>query len=128
MRILAGMALLSVAAFSGGCVRGMDRREPATAMRATTLVVADRVDHVDVLAREPMIVEHPDGTLFVSGYGESAPTLWKSRDHGASWARVNVGTGKPVVVTVNDPAAPVVKVVAAALVKVTACSIVSVKF
>jgi hypothetical protein len=39
-----------------------------------------------------MIVEHPDGTLFVSGYGEPAPTLWKSADHGVTWARVSVGT------------------------------------
>jgi hypothetical protein len=47
-----------------------------------------------------MIVEHPDGTLFVSGYGAAfmsgkdtdEATLWKSRDGGATWSRVNVGT------------------------------------
>jgi hypothetical protein len=46
-----------------------------------------------------MIVEHPDGTLFVSGYGspdgvppQTVPRLWRSVDHGATWAAVNVGT------------------------------------
>jgi hypothetical protein len=59
---------------------------------STRLVVAAAVDHLDVVAREPSIVEHPDGTLFVAGYGEPLPTLWKSRDRGATWVRVNVGT------------------------------------
>jgi photosystem II stability/assembly factor-like uncharacterized protein len=47
-----------------------------------------------------MIVEHPDGTLFVGGFGAARvdgnrtdePTLWQSRDGGATWTRVNVGT------------------------------------
>jgi hypothetical protein len=39
-----------------------------------------------------MIVEHPDGSLFVAGYGEPTPTLWKSRDRGGTWTRVDVGT------------------------------------
>ena len=41
-----------------------------------------------------MVVELTDGTLFVSGYDgdmEKTPNLWRSRDHGASWERVNVG-------------------------------------
>jgi hypothetical protein len=63
------------------------------------------VEHLDYLspiagaaAREPMIVEHPDGSLFVSGYGyqekppQKVPRLWKSLDHGATWSAVNVGT------------------------------------
>lgn len=49
-------------------------------------------EHLDVVAREPMIVEHSDGTLFVAGYGEPTPTLWKSRDRGVTWSRVNVGS------------------------------------
>jgi hypothetical protein len=56
------------------------------------LVVADRVEHVERLAREPMVVEHPDGTLFVSGYGGGRPNLWKSRDHGSTWTLVDVGS------------------------------------
>jgi hypothetical protein len=55
-----------------------------------------------------MIVEHPSGALFVSGYyGEDdpsptapkepgrpqiVPNLWKSVDHGTTWTPVNVGT------------------------------------
>lgn len=63
------------------------------------------VSHVDVAAsadgataREPMIVEHPGGPLFVSGYGwddgpeQKVPKLWKSVDHGETWTPVNVGT------------------------------------
>jgi hypothetical protein len=91
-RVLAGVTLLCVVAISNGCSGGKDRRAALNATSATTLAVADPVDHLDVLAREPMVVQHPDGTLFVSGYGESAPTLWKSRDNGATWTRVNVGT------------------------------------
>ncbi len=64
------------------------------ALPATTLRLADRVDHLDLLAREPMVVETPDGALFVSGYGAGRPTLWKSADHGANWKLVNVGTAE----------------------------------
>ncbi|HME08402.1 MAG TPA: sialidase family protein [Bryobacteraceae bacterium] len=80
-------------AFSLGCARVSSHGSvPLSALPASTLVVADRVDHLDVLAREPMVVEHPDGTLFVSGYGQPGPKLWKSQDRGATWARVNVGS------------------------------------
>jgi len=53
------------------------------------------VDHFDRLAREAMVVELSDGTLFVSGYdnnSEKSPGLWRSRDHGATWESVNVGS------------------------------------
>jgi hypothetical protein len=53
----------------------------------------------DRLAREPMVVEHPSGALFVAGYGMATrptnvetPNLWKSTDGGKTWNRVNVGT------------------------------------
>ncbi len=82
VRNLAILILLCTVAGSG--CSGFGRR-PAPA-----LIVADPVDHLDSLAREPMVVEHPDGTLFVSGYGAPMPTLWKSRDHGVSWLRVDV--------------------------------------
>ncbi|HEY0156942.1 MAG TPA: sialidase family protein [Thermoanaerobaculia bacterium] len=58
----------------------------------TGLQVVQRVEHLDVVAREPMFVEHPGGTLFVSGYWEPRPTLWKSVDRGTTWSRVDVGT------------------------------------
>jgi len=75
-------------------------RAAAEAASPWTLTIAPPINHYDVVAREPMIVEHPDGTLFVSGYGAAhisgkktdEPTLWKSRDGGTSWTRVNVGT------------------------------------
>lgn len=63
---------------------------------ASQLVLSEPVHHHDWTAREPMVVEHPNGTLFVSGYVggilNQPPPLWKSRDHGAMWSRVNVGT------------------------------------
>src|SRR4051794_35808584 len=59
---------------------------------AASLVVTRQAEQIGLRAREPMIVEHPDGTLFVAGFGEPAPTLWRSRDAGATWTRVDVGT------------------------------------
>lgn len=79
-----GALMLLCAVVGGGC-SGFGRRP------ASELIVTDPMDHLDELAREPMVVEHPDGTLFVSGYGAKAPTLWKSGDHGANWMRVDVG-------------------------------------
>jgi hypothetical protein len=81
------------------------------AAAAPSLVLVQRVASVDTQAFEPMIVEHPSGALFVSGAGQPwGPTvdsvyyaqrgywdslrrdrLWKSRDHGATWSRVDLG-------------------------------------
>jgi hypothetical protein len=52
------------------------------------------VDAVDVLgrrARESMIARGKDGTLFVTGYGEDTPSLWRSNDDGRTWKSVDVG-------------------------------------
>src|SRR4051812_4936257 len=57
-----------------------------------SLAIADSVQVLGELAREPMIVELPNGTLFVSGYMDPRPKLWKSSDRGHTWMRVNVGT------------------------------------
>jgi hypothetical protein len=65
-----------------------------------SLELSEPVHHLDTLAREPMAVQHPDGTLFVTGYGsqvtgvdpEVVPSLWKSTDDGANWGRVDVGS------------------------------------
>jgi hypothetical protein len=66
----------------------------ATAETAKALVATARVEHLDKLAREPMVGELIDGTLFVAGY-EADPAmrtnLRRSRDHGTSWQRVDVG-------------------------------------
>jgi hypothetical protein len=58
------------------------------------LVLRPPVHHLEAIAREPMIVQHPDGTLFVTGYGEPRPRLWRSKDAGATWTSVDVGTEK----------------------------------
>jgi hypothetical protein len=51
-----------------------------------------------VAVREPMLVEHPAGALFVAGYSQaeeeagSPPRLFRSRDGGSTWEAVDVGT------------------------------------
>ena len=54
---------------------------------ATALVFTDSTHHVDALAREAALVEHPSGALFVSGYGDPGPKLWRSDDGGSTWER-----------------------------------------
>jgi hypothetical protein len=39
-----------------------------------------------------MLVEHPSGAIFVSGYGSGTPRLWKSTNLGSTWRAVDVGT------------------------------------
>jgi len=84
------------AALSAGLVLaacGDDATEsPApTSTTPKPLVLSEPVEHLDALAREPMIVEHRNGTLFVTGYGSETPRLWRSGDGGATWAAVDVG-------------------------------------
>ncbi len=62
------------------------------------LVLVQHVETVGDSAKEPGIVEAPDGTLFVTGFGKLAdgqtqklPRLWKSTDHGEIWTSVNTG-------------------------------------
>jgi hypothetical protein len=96
-----------VAAFGGNArepqeQHSADKTSPdksATDKSATskTLVATESVEHLERLARESMVVELRDGTLFVTGYGgqhgevEKIPDLWRSRDHGATWEHINVG-------------------------------------
>lgn len=91
-------ALLSFPALAFTCASAQTSSSTTT---SASLVQLQRVDHVDVSAREPAIIEYPDGTLFVAGYGsplgrepQVVPHLWKSSDHGATWSRVNVGSEK----------------------------------
>ena len=58
------------------------------------LIVKTKIDHVTTLAREPMVCEHPNGSLFVSGYrnASDSPQLWKSNTQGKTWQEVDVGT------------------------------------
>lgn len=84
-----------VTAFVGYALGFNEQLVRTNAAPSKTLIWTERVDHLDKLAREPMVVELSDGTLFVSGYDgdlEKSPNLWRSRDHGATWEGVNVGS------------------------------------
>ena len=86
------VAAIGSPAFGSKKQRPVDK--PAT---SKTLVATEGVEHLGRLAREPMVVELSDGTLFVSGYdnnAEQSPGLWRSRDHGITWESVSVGKKK----------------------------------
>ena len=94
-RSLAGFAVAAYAGCSGG------GGSAPHATRPQVLAVAQRVDHLGATAREPTIVEYPNGTLFVAGYPlarqHATPQLWKSSDGGATWSTVDVGTARAAV-------------------------------
>jgi hypothetical protein len=53
-----------------GCRRSGEVGQAETETAAPwALSISSPIDHLDVVARELMIVEHPDGTFFVAGYG-----------------------------------------------------------
>lgn len=85
-RYIHTLVLAATAAACAGQPAATNAAEPGR------LVLADSVDHVDALAREPMVVAHPSGALFVTGYWDSPPPVWKSVDGGATWSRVPVGS------------------------------------
>lgn len=68
------------------------QREAPPAAAPPALALVDSTTHLEVLAREAMVVRHPGGTLFVSGYGDTVPHRWKSTDQGASWASIDVAS------------------------------------
>jgi Tol biopolymer transport system component len=98
--LCSGMTMLCLVVLAGCRRSGEVGRAAPESAAPWTLTLAAPIDHLDVVAREPMIVEHPDGTLFVGGYGAARisgtktdeATLWKSQDDGTTWSRVNVGT------------------------------------
>lgn len=58
------------------------------------LVAVSHIDHLDAVARETAIVQHPSGRLFVAGYGpDPHPHVWQSDDVGATWTPVALGDG-----------------------------------
>lgn len=100
-RRLHGLAFALTLSLLAACAGEMPEGAESNADRTVTaLSLGAAVHHLDGLAREPMFVEHPDGTLFLSGYGSqvtgvdprSVPNLWKSTDGGDSWTRVDVGS------------------------------------
>lgn len=93
--VLVVMVSCIVATFGSYALRSKKLRPTDKPATLKTLVATEGVEHLDRLAREPMVVELSDGTLFVSGYDgdlEKSPNLSRSRDHGATWESVNVGS------------------------------------
>jgi hypothetical protein len=74
------------------CARGANQPMPAAAAPRSELVLSGAVNVIGTPAREPMVVEHPNGALLVAGYGSPVPRLWRSLDAGATWSAVDVGT------------------------------------
>jgi len=92
------LLLLLAASFTVSTIASA-QSQTSSGSGAASLVLLQHLDHIDEAAREPAIIEHPDGTLFVAGYGklsnekdQTVPRLWKSADHGVTWSRVNVGS------------------------------------
>ena len=81
----------------------------ADSTHSANLIVVRQVDYLYSKSKEPMIVEHPNGTLFVTGYGstkesgeQTSPRIWKSTDAGNSWNPVNVGTATSEAIANSD--------------------------
>jgi BNR/Asp-box repeat len=84
-----------VAAFGSDALKLNNQRPTDKPATLKTLVATGGVEHLDRLAREPMVVELSDGSLFVAGYDgdlEKSPNLCRSRDQGATWESVNIGS------------------------------------
>ena len=56
------------AAMLGACSCSPDQQQARPADPAGAIILSKPVDHLDGPAREPMLVEHPNGTLLVTGY------------------------------------------------------------
>jgi hypothetical protein len=83
-----------VAVFGSQTLESKKQRPTDRPAKSKTLVATEGVEHLDRFAREPMVVELSDGSLFVAGYDgnlEKSPILCRGRDHGATWESVNVG-------------------------------------
>jgi hypothetical protein len=90
---VSAVALISFGLALAGCDRPGNsppsvERAPAKAV----IALRARVELLDTLVREPMVVQHPSGALFVTGFNRRSPALWRSRDGGASWTRLRVGS------------------------------------
>jgi len=84
---------LAVAAFATLLAPGCSGDTPeASSPEPTRIALVDSSHQVGLLAREPMLVSHPSGAWFVSGYGDPGPKLFRSDDQGATWSQVDVGT------------------------------------
>ena len=100
--------LVPVVLLLDGCVSDSGDGESADRVSTVELALVDEVRHTDSLAYEPMVAEHPDGTLFVSGFPrvidpDDPPRIWRSDDRGGSWDRVDVGSPADGAVGNSDP-------------------------
>lgn len=104
---------LALFAMTAGCAPSATPEPASTEPAAATddaqiLRQVAEVRHTGEQAYEPMVVEHPDGTLFANGFGRSAnpeiaPRLWRSDDRGATWSRVDVGGKEDGAIGNSDP-------------------------
>lgn len=98
-------ALVAFALLFAGCLGQSGGPAPLPTLPALLAGEAVRID-AEQPAREPTVVEAPDGTLYVSGFWGfgrvseypgtpgnilQAPLLWRSADAGATWQRVDTG-------------------------------------
>ena len=74
-------------------------QNPVLLPAVTSLTLSEPIEHLAPFAvREPMVVEHPEGTLFVAGFTRAVeetqkpPKLFMSSDGGTTWESVSVGT------------------------------------
>jgi hypothetical protein len=57
----------------------------------SSLPLVEQVTTVGTRTREPMLVQHPNGALFVAGYAVASQGVWASTDLGKRWAPVTFG-------------------------------------
>jgi len=86
-----------------GCQRTERSGDDGPMLAASVLVLRAPISVLATTAREPMVVEHANGTLFVAGYyGSNAPSLWRSTDGGTNWSTVDVGRSEDGAVGNSD--------------------------
>ncbi len=97
-----GLLILMALALMAGAAGGMEQEMTKTSTAQRLTLAAEPVHEIGQLAREPMVVAHPDGTLFLAGFGSKVtgvdpnkpPLLWKSTDGGLQWTPVAVGNAE----------------------------------
>lgn len=61
---------------------------------AAQIEVGPATDHLTggrVVLMEPMVADHPNGTLYVAGFNNREPLLFRSRNRGYEWEPVDLG-------------------------------------
>jgi hypothetical protein len=97
-RRVSTLLLAALASATGACTSEDASTSPAE-LPADPTPSVERLD-IDLgqAVREPMLVEHPTGALFVAGYSRDEaeftdpPNLYRSDDGGETWLQVDVGT------------------------------------